>query len=109
MIRRPPRSTLFPYTTLFRSQQAMERGVGSHLVEVRDRALVAQQALGRHQDERLADLALELPAQDVKQVRRRSAIGDLHVVLGAHLQETLEPRRGGLRSLAPVALRQHAY
>src|SRR5437588_3711047 len=23
MIRRPPRSTLFPYTTLFRSQQAM--------------------------------------------------------------------------------------
>src|SRR3712207_7519995 len=26
MIRRPPRSTLFPYTTLFRS------GVGSHLV-----------------------------------------------------------------------------
>src|SRR3712207_7594643 len=24
MIRRPPRSTLFPYTTLFRSKQAME-------------------------------------------------------------------------------------
>src|SRR3712207_7031099 len=24
MIRRPPRSTLFPYTTLFRSHQAME-------------------------------------------------------------------------------------
>src|SRR3712207_7121057 len=29
MIRRPPRSTLFPYTTLFRSgQPAQERGVG---------------------------------------------------------------------------------
>src|SRR2546428_3414005 len=25
MIRRPPRSTLFPYTTLFRSQQKLER------------------------------------------------------------------------------------
>src|SRR3712207_8144095 len=25
MIRRPPRSTLFPYTTLFRSEQGMER------------------------------------------------------------------------------------
>src|SRR2546426_5102905 len=25
MIRRPPRSTLFPYTTLFRSQQVLER------------------------------------------------------------------------------------
>src|SRR3712207_7221960 len=26
MIRRPPRSTLFPYTTLFRSHVALERG-----------------------------------------------------------------------------------
>src|SRR5260221_8178838 len=26
MIRRPPRSTLFPYTTLFRSQQNVRRG-----------------------------------------------------------------------------------
>src|SRR5690348_17413040 len=26
MIRRPPRSTLFPYTTLFRSAEAAERG-----------------------------------------------------------------------------------
>src|SRR3712207_8123796 len=29
MIRRPPRSTLFPYTTLFRSRPA-RRGVGRH-------------------------------------------------------------------------------
>src|SRR2546426_11303401 len=27
MIRRPPRSTLFPYTTLFRSHQLIERGL----------------------------------------------------------------------------------
>src|SRR2546429_2393239 len=27
MIRRPPRSTLFPYTTLFRSREFMRRGV----------------------------------------------------------------------------------
>src|SRR2546425_11043846 len=27
MIRRPPRSTLFPYTTLFRSRDAADRGV----------------------------------------------------------------------------------
>src|SRR2546430_3735551 len=32
MIRRPPRSTLFPYTTLFRSADARELGqVGTHL------------------------------------------------------------------------------
>src|SRR5689334_24636154 len=31
MIRRPPRSTLFPYTTLFRSPRALDRGgVASH-------------------------------------------------------------------------------
>src|SRR3712207_8999516 len=28
MIRRPPRSTLFPYTTLFRSRRAVGRGEG---------------------------------------------------------------------------------
>ena len=27
MIRRPPRSTLFPYTTLFRSDEAMDEDV----------------------------------------------------------------------------------
>ena len=27
MIRRPPRSTLFPYTTLFRSDQALNGGI----------------------------------------------------------------------------------
>src|SRR3712207_7439255 len=29
MIRRPPRSTLFPYTTLFRSDQAADPGVAA--------------------------------------------------------------------------------
>src|SRR3989442_8588688 len=29
MIRRPPRSTLFPYTTLFRSKRAVRAGVAS--------------------------------------------------------------------------------
>src|SRR5258705_7403792 len=30
MIRRPPRSTLFPYTTLFRSQRLVVEPVGRH-------------------------------------------------------------------------------
>src|SRR2546425_7081661 len=46
MIRRPPRSTLFPYTTLFRSEGAVERitphlaGGGRHDVRVRGDAVV---------------------------------------------------------------------
>src|SRR5256885_9987575 len=31
MIRRPPRSTLFPYTTLFRSQTAVLDAIAQHL------------------------------------------------------------------------------
>src|SRR5256886_9907299 len=34
MIRRPPRSTLFPYTTLFRSRQAQEQRRFSHRLSV---------------------------------------------------------------------------
>src|SRR3712207_7833395 len=40
MIRRPPRSTLFPYTTLFRSDA--EREVVGEAAEDRDRAVVAR-------------------------------------------------------------------
>src|SRR3989442_7673998 len=46
MIRRPPRSTLFPYTTLFRSVLDVTEGA------IVDRLVVAEveaQALGRHQ------------------------------------------------------------
>src|SRR5256885_12227619 len=32
MIRRPPRSTLFPYTTLFRSQDVANRRSGMHVL-----------------------------------------------------------------------------
>src|SRR2546426_2912990 len=42
MIRRPPRSTLFPYTTLFRSRASVAAGADALLVEVHhdpDRAL----------------------------------------------------------------------
>src|SRR5436305_10337993 len=34
MIRRPPRSTLFPYTTLFRSWEALSRGGEDRLREL---------------------------------------------------------------------------
>src|SRR3712207_8795360 len=46
MIRRPPRSTLFPYTTLFRSagvhrlDGALERGLRGHQDDRRHRVLV---------------------------------------------------------------------
>src|SRR2546425_3501643 len=37
MIRRPPRSTLFPYTTLFRSLAIARRLLGAHVMRRADR------------------------------------------------------------------------
>src|SRR3712207_8307025 len=48
MIRRPPRSTLFPYTTLFRSLHQEVRQVVSDLIlEVRDADVIPPKALLR--------------------------------------------------------------
>src|SRR2546430_8293598 len=49
MIRRPPRSTLFPYTTLFRSPLPPE-GAGHRRGEDRHRPLRAHHASGRRRD-----------------------------------------------------------
>src|SRR2546427_8523608 len=43
MIRRPPRSTLFPYTTLFRSVYEQQQGVDDRLTRGGPAALAPQQ------------------------------------------------------------------
>src|SRR2546430_6968204 len=42
MIRRPPRSTLFPYTTLFRSREGEHARVQPHLPHARQHVLAEQ-------------------------------------------------------------------
>src|SRR5437762_8398917 len=44
MIRPPPRSTLFPYTTLFRSQRAARMAAAAHGVHAQPGALLARRA-----------------------------------------------------------------
>src|SRR3712207_6897148 len=62
MIRRPPRSTLFPYTTLFRSGRARGRGGGDAGGEVLrgdqigGRAAEAGQVLGMRSEEHTSEL-----------------------------------------------------
>src|SRR2546422_10113467 len=46
MIRRPPRSTLFPYTTLFRSHRAGRRESGGRFVEHRGQSAPAAGEVG---------------------------------------------------------------
>src|SRR5260221_9295949 len=56
MIRRPPRSTLFPYTTLFRSE-------GHHLLKtMRQKTFAADQRLARGLPQMLRQLVLQFQA-----------------------------------------------
>src|SRR3712207_7512247 len=79
MIRRPPRSTLFPYTTLFRSQETADE-VGAKLMDggnmnaevaaVVDPSEVIAGSAGR---DRIAGLVKELCVQDRKSTRLNSS------------------------------------
>src|SRR5258707_5401656 len=73
MIRRPPRSTLFPYTTLFRSLRA-PHAENRRYLRRRPRSHVGRHPLGRHTVMNPLDAAT-LPAQviDRKSTRLNSS------------------------------------
>src|SRR5258708_24927345 len=53
MIRRPPRSTLFPYTTLFRSQHHVRDAAGlRHVASLGGRQRTRRASAGRHGQDR---------------------------------------------------------
>src|SRR3712207_8972469 len=56
MIRRPPRSTLFPYTTLFRSRAAVCADLGHHLPGDHVEHLLARRVVVAHGPALLAGL-----------------------------------------------------
>src|SRR2546429_5122339 len=77
MIRRPPRSTLFPYTTLFRSGGALgdllaEVQHGDAVRDVHDHAHVV---LDHHHGQALDPRDVEDEAQDRKSTRLNSSHG----------------------------------
>src|SRR2546422_6553005 len=77
MIRRPPRSTLFPYTTLFRSREVVvvDPGTELHFLEM-DHVLLL---LGRPR--RLRLLELELPEEVKRSEEHTSELQSrLHLV-----------------------------
>src|SRR3712207_3591050 len=80
MIRRPPRSTLFPYTTLFRSERLLANLDGSATVYTADFALQRSTLASgsvRATPQEFADLIDELPAVTrTPEGRRRSRISD---------------------------------
>src|SRR3712207_7873698 len=81
MIRRPPRSTLFPYTTLFRSAEAVvdaepERDVAVVLAQEVEPVRIgeaARVAVGRAEDEQDAAPLVDPRAVDRKSTRLNSS------------------------------------
>src|SRR3712207_7772892 len=67
MIRRPPRSTLFPYTTLFRSQTLGIATIQSMLAD-----LVPDGRVHRHQPRRAAQLQRDEQRRGRRASKRRS-------------------------------------
>src|SRR5690606_676566 len=61
-------------------QKPVERAVARYLGNGRHRTLVAQKRFRRHEYQRLAEIALQLPPQYVEIIGRRRAVGDLHIV-----------------------------
>src|SRR2546422_8540824 len=94
MIRRPPRSTLFPYTTLFRSCRAL-------LPIGRDDGHLSQLARGRRQETEAARQDSVIVAdqnvcrsQDRKSTRLNSSHGYIsYAVFCLKKKKTKEPRR----------------
>src|SRR2546430_11829970 len=76
MIRRPPRSTLFPYTTLFRSRRAVTADAPGEEVAV------PVGVVGTHQER--AQRVLE-PGPRVIQVAALARVDDLQVLVGEAL------------------------
>src|SRR5947208_11334055 len=70
MIRRPPRSTLFPYTTLFRSDQVLpdprgrQQEVGTDLPQILEHRLGTLGAVDRAADDRSEEHTSELQSPD---------------------------------------------
>src|SRR3712207_9542223 len=86
MIRRPPRSTLFPFTTLFRSDEIDERGYG-----LRDdtwAVMSALEAAGRPAWFRLGDRDLAMCLIRTEELRAGRRLTEAHEAVVAALGVT---------------------
>src|SRR2546426_3854217 len=103
MIRRPPRSTLFPYTTLFRSRGGVadERPRGGHLDERGHRGRPDQRQLLRRHAGALRAGPGNGRRDDDRRDRRPSGGRRRDVCEGAHEEAGDRLRRGGDRPQGP--------
>src|SRR5256886_17356859 len=90
MIRRPPRSTLFPYTTLFRSHEVGDEGIAGSVVDLRGGADLLDPA-GVHDDDAVGDHErLFLVVGDVNRGEADLALEGLDLELHGRAQARVE-------------------
>src|SRR5437762_6342276 len=94
MIRRPPRSTLFPYTTLFRSQEALVTAATdtSRLAAIRYKGGVSSYLEVLNSEQQLFDSELGLVRSNRDELL---AVVRLYRALGGGWQEEREASAGG--------------
>src|SRR5687768_18274930 len=101
MIRRPPRSTLFPYTTLFRSHEERERHADDGLVQRRrTRQAEAKQRPAEPGVETLAQAGedqLERSEEHTSELQSR-----LHLVCRLLLEKKKKKTRKHIQNPSPI-------
>src|SRR2546428_6337576 len=75
MIRRPPRSTLFPYTTLFRSHHRSTRAIGGAVTHGHD---VPEETGRTPRVHHVCHAALEVCVADVMEDRKSTRLNSSH-------------------------------
>src|SRR3712207_7002142 len=98
MIRRPPRSTLFPYTTLFRSaelvwREARRNGEFALLLPHLAQVLTFQQQIGQVKGEALELSPYDALLDSYDPGLRQAAIDPLFAELGAELPVLIQEAR----------------
>src|SRR2546429_6494455 len=101
MIRRPPRSTLFPYTTLFRSKLGLEYEVGKRYEYKNAADRLTEQGFTGPAREALQQLASSLTGQITEAIAERLAIP------AADRKSTRLNSSHGYISYAVFCLKQH--
>src|SRR2546426_4894344 len=77
MIRRPPRSTLFPYTTLFRSVSTVERVTGLHHTTILSLLVLIGEKCERLLESRISNV----PVSDENEDRKSTRLNSSHLVI----------------------------
>src|SRR3989441_12129027 len=93
MIRRPPRSTLFPYTTLFRSRLLRDEGRGDQLGDVVAR-LTPQIAAVRELEKRAGVHRIRLAPEPVDTALDAAHAGGIRRGGGGRAAAAVAPGRG---------------